>query len=610
MEDCMAEIRLRVLTFNAHLMAESNIVVGAWAKNKLPVTFNDEERYYEILNRIRSSGADIVALQEVWAEEWMEWFQRDLYHEYHMSIAGSGGASMYEFIEDYLDHGIPDRAAGSGLVLLSKINLHNPDFHLFPEPYEDEERAASKGVLTATVSNNDLYLRVGNAHAWTDAGGLRNIEDLVRWTIYPDMNAPAVIMGDFNIHRRGNQEKFNQMNDMLNGRNFQDSWTLAHGTNPDGSETDDQAHNNLAQLFSPMRNTERADCLDYVYVKSSPNISVKVLDAKVLKDWKTERSPHWYWVHEGTVHGTPSATPFGPNLDKLCVASRDTNDGLRVAVYDRNTMIWKSKLVAGASASGAPGIGWWNGKLYLLYQGTNGLDLMQRESEDGETWTEPSYSGVRTSGGCSAVVFRDELWVFVRDWRGEQICGYIWDGRGWRGPKWITLETDHNISAAATDKEICVVARDRGNLPGGVMNVRIDQFGNVGPVHQTGADASTTGSPGITALDGFFHVFYRSDEGDGVIFTRSTSDNWVNEEHTIYETTDEVCPVAFDNKIWLFYAKPVWNTRKEFPGNISYPYDAVMYPERPLTHSYWPSDVSLDLSDHYPYQVDLLVSTT
>src|SRR4026207_1535009 len=98
MEDCMGEeIRLRILTFNAHLMANSNIVVGAWVENMKPVVFQDEERYDFILNKIRESGADIVALQEVWAKERMTRIQQDLSFPYKYAAAGADGDYMFNY---------------------------------------------------------------------------------------------------------------------------------------------------------------------------------------------------------------------------------------------------------------------------------------------------------------------------------------------------------------------------------------------------------------------------------------------------------------------------------------------------------------------------------
>lgn len=58
----------------------------------------------------------------------------------------------------------------------------------------------------------------------------------------------------------------------------------------------------------------------------------------------------------------------------------------------------------------------------------------------------------------------------------------------------------------------------------------------------------------------------------------------------------------------MFLSHPVWNTRKELPGKLSYPDDAVRYPERAFAHCEWDPDVDLDLSDHYPYLVELDVT--
>jgi len=447
------EIKLRILTFNAHLMANSNIVVGAWVQNKKPVVFQDEERHAYIVNKIRESGADIVALQEVWAKERMKRIQQELEHMYH-GIAGADGDYMFNYLPEFLVSGIPARAAGSGLVLLSKIPLHDVRWEIFENPHDSDELAASKGVLMATVGIGS-GLRVGITHAWTDAGhDCSNISDLARWTITEGPPRSAVMMGDFNIHRRGNPTKFAKLNEIMNEKGAQDSWALAHGSVIDGSETDDQARNTLAHFFSPMRETEPADCIDYVYVKSHEELPLRVADAKVLKDWKLPMRgslPRWYWVHEGTVAGTPSATPFGSNGEKLCVVNRETNNQLRASVCDRATNKWKSVIIKDGTlpvmAYGGPGLAWWDNTLHLFFRGANN-QVMKVESKDGITWSKPNYQQFNTSGGCCAVVFLGTLHVFVRHDNGNQISYYYWTSNGWAGPNWITLETDHNISAA------------------------------------------------------------------------------------------------------------------------------------------------------------------
>ena len=606
------ERRLRILTFNAHLMANSNLVVGAWVENMKPVVFQDEERYAYIINKILESGADIVALQEIWAKERMVQIQKDLGPWYPNSAAGADGDYMFNYIPEFLVSGVPSRAAGSGLVLLSKYPLFDIRWEIFADPHDAEERAASKGVLMASVDfGGKSPLRLGMTHAWTDAGhDCSNMSDLATWTTERHFGS-AVMMGDFNIHRRGDPTKFGKLNEIMNGKGAQDSWTLAHGSSSDGSETADQANSNLAQFFSPMRNTEPADCIDYVYVKNTEQLPLRVADAKVLKDWKLPKKgtlPRWYWVHEGTVAGTPSATPFGPNDDKLCVVNRETNNQLRASVCDRTTNKWKSVIIKDGSmpalAYGGPGVAWWDNTLHLFFRGS-GNQVMKVESKDGLEWSRPNYQQFNTSGGCCAIVFLGRLQVFVRHDNGNQISYYVWTSNGWDGPKWITLETDHNISAAVVGDQICVIVRDRGSYPGGIMNVRIDRDGRVSPVHQIAAYASTSGSPGVCATNGNFVVFYREKDGGG-IFTRNSGQNWQLEEFTYHATNDEVCPITWGDKTLLFFSRPVWNTRKVVPGKVSYPEDAVQYPERAFAHGYWPSDVELDASDHYPYQVELV----
>jgi endonuclease/exonuclease/phosphatase family metal-dependent hydrolase len=599
-------------------MADSNLVVGAWYANKKPVVFQDDQRHAYIVGKIKESKADIVALQEVWAKARMRRLQQELDSDYKYWALGADGEFIFNYLPELLISGIPERAAGSGLVLLSKYPIANPRFELYQRPHDDEEKSASKGVLTAVVIIQGYPLRIGMTHMWTDAGhDCSNVSDLVRLTDTGHFPS-ALMLGDFNIHRIGNEAKYNKLNQIMEGAGAQDAWTLKHGTgNPETSATDDQAHNNLAQFFSPMRNTERADCIDYVYLSTQDN-RVTVEDARVLHDWKVSTAsstPKWYWVHEGTVSGAPTAEPFGPGLDKLCVVTRETTGRLRSFICDRKTNKWTSTIIKNGKddliAHGAPGMAWFADTLHVFFRGPHNNRVLKIESRDGVNWSAPNDQGgkIESSGGCCAIVFLDELYVFVRDpgRNGNQIRYRKWTPSGWANFVWIGLETDHNISAAVIGDRMCVVARAPGSPPSGIMHVLIDRHGRADQRRQIAPGASTSGSPGVAAIKGNFEVFYREPDGGG-LHHRTSGNGWTQVRTTHQATNDEVCAVSWGDQTLVFFSHPVYNTRKVVPGKISYPDDAVLYPERAFAHSVWEPDMMLDASDHYPYQVDLLIS--
>jgi endonuclease/exonuclease/phosphatase family metal-dependent hydrolase len=126
--------------------------------------FEDEIRREYIVAYIIGSGADIVALQEVWAPIWQVWFANVLSGSYQYAYFVDSSCDSYFFDKDTLSN---------GLVLLSKWPLSSPRFRKFPTYFpscfmwEFCENWADKGVLTADVNVGGLPIRVGISHALT-----------------------------------------------------------------------------------------------------------------------------------------------------------------------------------------------------------------------------------------------------------------------------------------------------------------------------------------------------------------------------------------------------------------------------------------------------------
>ena len=179
-------------------MLGSNVEFGADFTGKLPVVFRDDERYRFILGKVKSSGADIVAFQEIWAEKYMERLMSDLQSVYPFRHRGSSGALT---------------KGGSGLVMVSKVPFGEGDFFKFPDPHDDEDSWATKGVLRATLQSARGGVSIGISHCWTDAGGdgCTNIRDIIAHTTRD--GRPAIMMGDFNIHRSG--RKYSTLDAMM-----------------------------------------------------------------------------------------------------------------------------------------------------------------------------------------------------------------------------------------------------------------------------------------------------------------------------------------------------------------------------------------------------------
>jgi endonuclease/exonuclease/phosphatase family metal-dependent hydrolase len=578
---------LRVLTYNIHLIEDSAVATGAAIFGKKPVIFQDEARYNYMIGRIRTSGADIVAIQEVWSADNMERILRDLRGDYPFGHRGSNGSLA---------------TAGSGIVMVSKYPLSETSFYEFRGADDWEDKFATKGVIAATVNVSGANIRVATSHCWTDAGGpeCHNIRDIVNHTRQGDR--PMILMGDFNIHRKGDTSKFSRMETLMNEVGAQDSWRAVHGPDwNDACATDDQADNNLAQFFSPDRNTPDPDCIDYVYLRSTAEGSLRPVSAQVPRDWAIDpmnERPPWYWVHQGTVAGQPSAAAFGM---KLCVVARSLSNTLQTALYDSTTRRWVHSTIRDAAgdviSASSPSIVWYANVLHLFFQRWG--QVYKMESTDGVHWSAPNSQGdaFKSSGGVSVVLHGGTIVALVRDPGGRDgVFCLRWTNK-WTTPERVGITTPHDIAAASHGNRLCVVTRDsNGSARGGLMRALLDEGGHW-QCGQLARGATTSGSPGISANARGFDVFYREHDGGG-IFHQSSGDgmNWSAFDFTGHATSDAVCAVSFNNTTMIFYAFVVKSG------------DHVVYSQRAMAHGLYPPAVRLDSSDHYPYQVDLILS--
>ena len=205
--------KFTVLTYNTHLFENSPleciVTAGYWASliTGQPITwaeyaYLETERHAAIAAKIQSSGADIVALQEVWAYSWRDWMTITLSGTYPHAYTVDSSINCYSGIE-YYNSALPsaitalsyaclppvwgddwDRrhnTLGNGLILLSKYPLSDMGFQRFPthkqstlDKADDSDVWADKGVLTATADVRGTPVRIGISHAlcrWDDYYG-------------------------------------------------------------------------------------------------------------------------------------------------------------------------------------------------------------------------------------------------------------------------------------------------------------------------------------------------------------------------------------------------------------------------------------------------------
>jgi endonuclease/exonuclease/phosphatase family metal-dependent hydrolase len=592
-----ARRRLRVLTYNTHLIEGSNLEAGASLSGDKPVVFQDTTRRAYIRQRIIDLKADIVALQEVWAGAWMDWFVRELHQFYPHIYFGDKGAIT----------------AGSGIMLFSKHPIDDKQFVEFRGADDGNERMATKGALAVTVRMPEgVNIRVGNTHAWTSGGGdnCTNIKDLLGLTSTGSpghKSLGAIMMGDFNIHRKRSPKFATQTAIMASG-GATDSWVTVHGSDKvEESFTDDQRNNTLSKFFSPKRSTEPADCIDYAYLKSGDGTSLRPYNASVLRDWSYDGghiTPYWYWVHDGAVSYAPSVTTF---RNKLFVAYRNpgrkgVRDGLlQVAIYDPATKCWTHRTIKrnkdeDVLCSGAPSIVAMDRGILLFFAVQSTVFVVE---SDGEMFGSPREAGpdIITSGGVCAVAHKGSIYLFVRFSVHDMVHYHKWTDGQWQPRKSILMTTAHDISAASNGHTICVMTKDNsGRHTGGVMRATLGPDDVFSQGYQIGRGVEATGSPGVMVAGDKFHVFFREVDGGGIMhFSSPDSIAWAPDTGTGQATTDTVCGIEYQGKIMLFYP---------FVVNAS---DNLTYPQRALAHGYVPpGNVKIDMSDHYPYMVDLV----
>ena len=165
---------ITVLTYNTHLFE------GVSIQQYFP-RYQDETRRAHIAAEIRASGADIVALQEVWATPWQEWFANELEANYPYAAYVDSTCDTYVFGIDALDDGV---------LLLSKWPLSDVKFEKFWTYTQCNITAgcdawANKGVITATVNVGGAPIRIGISHTLTGPD-----DDKSNW--FPDYVANAI----------------------------------------------------------------------------------------------------------------------------------------------------------------------------------------------------------------------------------------------------------------------------------------------------------------------------------------------------------------------------------------------------------------------------------
>lgn len=254
--------QLKILQYNTHLFGGSN---AKWINLFKKVLYQDEKRRQELIKSILHIDADIVTLNEVWAEDWKKHIAEAVRHQYPFSW--------------YPDENLPiGKFIGSGLMILSKHLLDGAKFTPFNE-LADEDQFAQKGFISIKAMIQDgpkhydphyiilTHLQAPTKHS--DAprrSNLSQIAEGLRSLGYG--RHPVMLIGDLNIYGDQSSDASLYQNLLRTFKVYKFS-DVFRAVFPDSKQTPgftfDATRNNLVGVFEP--DSKSRHRLDYCIAK-------------------------------------------------------------------------------------------------------------------------------------------------------------------------------------------------------------------------------------------------------------------------------------------------------------------------------------------------------
>lgn len=552
---------LKLVTYNTHLFGGSHTdLVERYAPQLLKgriITFEDDVRARNIAEKIRVCGADVVALQEVWGTDRQAYFANELKAVYPNScmapVPGIWDVTSVDAFWDYLRN-------SCGLVLLSKYRLKDAEYVRFTDVTDAEDAYAKKGVLAVTVCLPEADLRLCTSHAGTDMGGTDqqpNIRQIAQSRRLLD--AGAVMMGDFNVHKRF-RDKMDAIFASPLGGGARDACVQAHKDEREmtGAATIDMSTNQLDQIFS-LTDAQRAahqwnpadegqtDRIDYVYIRDGLRETLQPTYAAVLRDW-TYVSSDPKVNRDGNGNRTIDLSDHFPLRVDLMITTR--------AAFP----IWTRKTsYTNVNASARPSLVEFNNTLHMYQRRNDGSQIIEHwRSADGSTWDKdnPFDIGITSSAGPTAIVDGKTVRIFFRSGNGANIYEMVSEGSSRferKKPDWDTgMLADHEVSAALLQGGLCLVGLEHNGSR--IIRAYRGAGQNAFSVASTGFRSGSP--PSIVAYQGRFHVFYQDLDGTGIMHIVSTDGlNWSESptRYTGYTTSAGPSAIAFEDRIHVFF---------------------------------------------------------
>ncbi|KYK37062.1 MAG: endonuclease/exonuclease/phosphatase family protein [Theionarchaea archaeon] len=292
---------LKFVTYNTHLFYHT-------APGFFGEEYEDKERINGIIDHLRTSGADVVGLNEVWADSTKETFIQNL---------------RIQFPYSYYNPNKEIFKLGSGLLFLSKYPIINPSFVKFQELI-GWDSMSQKGMITGNiiVPSGGTYVPYFFVITHTQAGGSNdeinvrhdNIDQM--WKVIrglPFGNNPLVVFGDLNViaENEGGSitADYYYLTSMLGSLGLKDLYRVIHpSAQQDHGYTSDWYTNDLKKIFNP--NDKTRTRLDYFFVKNfdtnnSASSTISVIHNYTYYDPKTSEqmdlSDHFPLIASATV---------------------------------------------------------------------------------------------------------------------------------------------------------------------------------------------------------------------------------------------------------------------------------------------------------------------
>lgn len=263
---------MNLLQYNTHLFLATLGEFGS--------VYEDEVRLSVIIDRINSSGADIVSLSEVWGDAVKK-----------LIITKTVQSYPYAFYQPNTD----EFKLGSGLLLLSKHLIITPKFTEYTQ-LVGWDAYSHKGFITAKilVKKDEQFLPHWLVVTHTQSGASAT-EILARragfdqlWAAIrglPFGASPLFVFGDLNvIGEAGGRPtaEYYYLNSKLGSLGLKDLFRVVHpdsATNP--GYTFDWNTNALVRIFTP--DDKVPERLDYYYAR---NLSGELITIDVIRDFQ------------------------------------------------------------------------------------------------------------------------------------------------------------------------------------------------------------------------------------------------------------------------------------------------------------------------------------